>query len=318
MNTKNIARALRAKIDDWCASIDDEKIVSIIKENAIITGGALVSLVNSEQPNDYDVYFRNYESCLAVAKFYAGKWSEKNSYVKIIDDTEASDHDSVQARLKEHNEFHIYVDFDESQRRLKNKRISCFIKSEGVTGVQDKSLADETEPCTPDPKCVKKADAPKYRPIFFTTNAISLSDKIQLVIRFYGSVETIHENYDFVHCCGSYDYKSHAVNFSSETLVAIINKELRYKGSLYPLCSIMRIRKFINRGWSINAGQILKACLQLQKYDLYDPFVLKDQLCGVDSLHFSNAIGRIDENMALNKDFKIDETYLFEIINEIF
>src|SRR3546814_1364029 len=41
---------------------------------------------------------------------------------------------------------------------------------------------------------------PTYRPVFMSTNAITLSDKIQIVLRFYGEADAIHENYDFVHC----------------------------------------------------------------------------------------------------------------------
>src|SRR3546814_2013322 len=41
---------------------------------------------------------------------------------------------------------------------------------------------------------------PTYRPVFVSTNAITLSDKIQIVLRFYGEADAIHENYDFVHC----------------------------------------------------------------------------------------------------------------------
>src|SRR3546814_8968134 len=39
---------------------------------------------------------------------------------------------------------------------------------------------------------------PTYRPVFMLTNAITLSDKIQIVLRFYGEADAIHENYDFV------------------------------------------------------------------------------------------------------------------------
>jgi hypothetical protein len=39
-----------------------------------------------------------------------------------------------------------------------------------------------------------------YRPVFLTTNAITLSDDVQLVIRFYGTPGEIHDVYDFEHC----------------------------------------------------------------------------------------------------------------------
>lgn len=161
-------------------------------------------------------------------------------------------------------------------------------------------------------------EKPKYRPRYFSTNAISLSNDIQIVIRFYGSVEEIHKNYDFIHCTCSYDYKENKVNLPTKALEAIINKELYYCGSKYPLCSIIRTRKFLKRGWTINAGQYLKMALQLNELDLKDLKVFKDQLTGVDSAYFNQAIEMIIKRQEEDESFQIDNTYLFEIINRIF
>ncbi len=291
MNSKNIAKALKAKLDDWCKNIDNAEVVKIIKENAIITGGALVSLLNGEKPNDYDIYFKDKESALKIAQYYAEKWNEAHQDRSLVE-------------IKEESE-----------------RIQCFIQSEGAV-IEDDEIEDssnlETEPFTEETEEEQKQEKPKYRPRYFSTNAISLSDSIQIVIRFYGDVNEIHENYDFVHCTCSYDYKNNKVNLPSKALEAIINKELIYVGSKYPLCSIIRTRKFLSRGYTINAGQYLKMALQLNELDLKDLNVFKDQLTGVDSLYFSQAINAIAKKQEEDNNFKIDNTYLFEIINKIF
>ncbi|MEG0396765.1 MAG: hypothetical protein RR612_08565, partial [Oscillospiraceae bacterium] len=248
MNNKNIARHLRNKIDDWLKTIKDDDIKSIISKNVIITGGAIVSLLNGEQPKDYDCYFKTEESCMAIAKYYATLWNKSNeTTVDIRDDC---------------------------------GRITCFIQSSGIAENSDMPYDNEDmrEPYIEDLSDKKQ---PKYRPKFFSTNAISLSDKIQIVIRFYGSVDDIHTNYDFVHCTCSYDYYGNKVSLPSKALESILNKELHYMGSKYPLCSIIRTRKFIARGYHINAGQYLKMAWQLNQLDLSDTEVLKDQLAGV-------------------------------------
>lgn len=158
----------------------------------------------------------------------------------------------------------------------------------------------------------------KYRTRYISSNAISLSDKIQIVIRFVGTIEDIHKNYDFVHCTCSYDYATNKVHLPAEALECIINKELIYIGSKYPLCSIIRTRKFIKRGWTINAGQYLKMALQLNKLNLLDLNVFKEQLTGVDSYYFEKAINQIMKKKEDNPDFNIDNEYLFTIINRIF
>lgn len=38
MNSKNIGKSLNAKLNDWLKNIDDEEIVKVIKNNAIVTG----------------------------------------------------------------------------------------------------------------------------------------------------------------------------------------------------------------------------------------------------------------------------------------
>lgn len=325
MNSKNIGKALNAKLNDWLKNIDDEEIKKVIKENAIITGGALVSLLQGEQPNDYDVYFKNYDACLKVAQYYAKKWNEaKDTKVDIIDDTELFDlaHTHVLGSTE-------YMQSEIDRLKIdttRAKRIMCFIRSKGIAaedgenGIDDDTEPQEveTEPDTSETEQEQAEEKPKYRPRYFSSNAISLSDSIQLVIRFYGEVEEIHTNYDFVHCTCSYDFKENKVNLPARALEAIINKELYYTGSKYPLCSIIRSRKFIQRGWHINAGQYLKMCLQLNELNLKDFKVFKDQLAGVDSAYFEQAINLIIKRQAEEPDFKVDNTYLFEVINRIF
>ena len=79
MNSKNIKRHLGNKLRDWIDSIEDESVKAIVKENTIITGGALVSLLTGEPVHDYDVYFRTKEACISVAKYYVDKWNATHS-----------------------------------------------------------------------------------------------------------------------------------------------------------------------------------------------------------------------------------------------
>lgn len=97
-----------------------------------------------------------------------------------------------------------------------------------------------------------------------------------------------------------------------------MNKELRYVGSKYPLCSIIRTRKFINRGWKINAGQYLKMCMQLNEFNLKDIKVLEDQLVGVDSGYFAMLIDTLQRKKENDPNFTIENDYVVSIINKIF
>jgi hypothetical protein len=146
-----------------------------------------------------------------------------------------------------------------------------------------------------------------------STNAITLSHRVQIVLRFYGDPDAIHENYDFSHCT-NYWTTWGGLTLRQDALEALLARELRYVGSKYPVCSVMRLRKFIKRGWSVNAGQILKMMLQVSALDLTNPEVLEDQLTGVDSAYFLEVMTKLKE-----KDpTRVNAAYLVEILDRMF
>lgn len=155
-----------------------------------------------------------------------------------------------------------------------------------------------------------------YRVLFVTSNAITLSDQIQIVLRFQGEPEEIHRNYDFVHCTSYFTSWDKKLTLRPEALEAILTKELKYIGSRYPVCSMIRLRKFITRGWTVNAGQMVKIAYQISKLDLDDPVVLEDQLVGVDSAYFAQVIQELRTKEGPNG--RIDGTYLMTLIDKIF
>ena len=97
-----------------------------------------------------------------------------------------------------------------------------------------------------------------------------------------------------------------------------MNKELFYIGSKYPICSLVRTRKFIKRGWQINAGQYVKISFQISKLDLENIYVLEDQLVGVDSIYFLNFINALKTKHIKNNDFVLTQDYLTTVIDKIF
>lgn len=291
MNSKNIKKSLNAMLNNWLESVEDKAVKKVIRENTIISGGALVSLLTGAEVHDYDVYFKTNEAVLTVAKYYVEKFNSVHS---------------VSASIKE----------------TPDGRIVVFIQSQGVAGEEEENDLPFPEEAViteeADQREVENVVKPKYRPVYLTSNAITLSDKIQIVIRFWGDVDEIHKNYDFAHCTCSWSSWDNNLLLPQKALECIINKELYYIGSKYPLCSIIRTRKFINRGYTINAGQYLKMCLQLNDLDLHNIETLKDQLVGVDSTYFDMAIKAMEQKQQDSPEWKVDNSYLFEVINKIF
>lgn len=303
MNSKNIKKHLRAKLKDWMKSVDDENVRKTIAENTIVTGGALVSLLTGDTVHDYDVYFRTKEACIAVADYYVEKWN------------------------KDHPDKPVLLSVEEDTGKVK-----CFIRSKGIADEDEQggnqaaynfeATADEDDAVglehDAEPEDAGSDSKEKYRPRFITSNAITLSDKIQIVTRFYGEVQDIHKNYDFAHCTCAWSSWNNEVFLPQKALECIINKELYYIGSLYPLCSIIRTRKYIERGYHINAGQYVKMCMQLNALDLTDVKVLEDQLTGVDTTYFKVMIDALQKHQEETGNEKVDSGYAMQLINKLF
>lgn len=320
MKAKTANLIICRKFDLWVASIEDEALRERVKGNTILTGGAIVTLLTENKVNDFDFYFRDLETTERVAKYYVEKF-------KV----------NPPARFKGGEAVKIWVETNEG-------RVKIVVKSAGVAGEPKEGkpyeyfeqstdtsaqaqFLDDIDPANSaamldaaetvaemeKPEVGDEKPKPKYRPIYLTSNAISLSDKVQIIIRFYGEPSEIHENYDFVHCTNYWTSWERRVTTNKEALECILAKELRYIGSKYPVASLFRVRKFIQRGWTITAGQLLKPILQCAKLNFEDFEVLEEQLTGVDVAYFHQLIDAMRER----DPNKVDSTYIVELIDRL-
>lgn len=315
MKKKTISSVLNKKFTEWANSITDEAVKKLVMNNTIITGGSIASMLLKEDVNDFDVYFKNKETVLAVANYYVANFKAMSVH-----------------KHEDGKEIDIYVKEEED-------RVKIYIKSAGIAGEQgesdyqyfenrpDQEAEDYVDTVTKqmessDEVTIAEINDKKYRPLFLSANAITLSDKIQIVIRFYGDPDTIHQHYDYIHCTNYWTSNDGKLTLKQEALEALLSRELIYVGSKYPLCSVIRTRKFIKRGWSINAGQYLKMCFQISKLDLTDINVLEDQLTGVDAAYFAQLIESLkshtEKEKSEGRDFVIEYGYLAAIIDKIF
>jgi len=320
MNRKHMNAQICRVFDEFINSIEDESVKDLVSKGVVITGGSLVSLLQNERPHDYDLYFKDFNTCYKVASYFVNKFNEAHPNTKIAEIKIQTGEDGFTPDKK-------WINFDTALKQIadnKEPRIKVFISSSGVAGEyetdNDEELEDAMETNIEPNTDVEKEleEKPKYQPKFLTSNAISLSGKIQLIIRFYGEPDKLHENYDFIHCTNYWTSWDRKVILKQEALEAIMNKELLYVGSKYPLCSVIRTRKFIKRGWTINAGQYLKMAMQLNDLNLKDVNVLEDQLVGVDSGYFSMLINALQKKKEEDPGFEINNSYVASIVDKIF
>ena len=309
MKAKTIKQVLVKKHEDWVKSIESKELRAMVRKNSIITGGCIASMLLGEKVNDYDIYFTDKETVVAVAQYYIDQFVKLNKNKSTTLGHETSAEIGV-------DKIYLRLQVEEDRVKIKlNSRDLRPAAEEGFQFTDDPEVDAETaETHAEDPN--PEDPLPRYRPVYLSANAITLSDKVQIVIRFYGKAETIHENYDFDHCKCYWESATKNLTLPAVALEALLTKELKYSGSKYPLASIIRTRKFINRGFTINAGQYLKMALQLNKIDLFDRETLEDQLIGMDAVYFAKLLAAIPPDRVING--KVDEHYVMTLIDRFF
>lgn len=301
-----IKRQLNKKLEDWLDSIEDEATREAAKKDVIVTGGSIASMLLGEKINDYDLYFRTYDTTLKIALYYVKKFNERPHKTSF-----GYDHTPKVKLQKRQNIKGEYED-----------RIVVWMPSAGVASEEESEyryfetlgedeVAEFTESLITEDISQEK---PKYRPVFMSENAITLSDSVQLIIRFYGPPKQIHRNYDFVHATCYYDYANGELVFPPDAMESLLSRTLIYRGSLYPVASIFRMKKFVERGWRITAGQQLKIMWQISEIDMSDYDILRDQLTGVDMAYMFQIVEALKD---VERD-KITSSYVAEIIDRIF
>jgi hypothetical protein len=306
MLIKTMNKVLGKKVADWLKSVTCEKTRKIIDENLVITGGCFPSMIDNQSPKDFDCYFKTKEAAKAVAQYYVDLWNEAHKElkpVKVVDGGACSED-------------------DRKAYRVTPERIKLIFQSGGIVGDtntinRDEELGAVTELDEAAADEIVEKEKKQYFPVFISSNAITLSSGVQIVVRFYGEPEKIHETYDFQHT-KAYWTKSTGTVIPNDVYDAVINKTLIYTGSKYPVCSVFRLRKFIARGWTINAGQLLKICMQVSQLDLLDVDTLEDQLIGVDSLYFMHLIEQFRKMQEKDSNFKLTSNYIMSIVDKIF
>lgn len=288
MKAKTIKAVISKKMNAWWDSIEDASAREIARKNTMVTGGCIASMLLKEPVNDFDIYFRTKEAAKTIAAYYVEKFNQTHGHQVVLDE----DIDTGRLKIAKHKGGR-----GDTAGELSNPaEIEDTYEEQQEAALQ---INDEKE---------------AFRPVFLSTNAITLSNKVQLILRFFGEPDVIHKYYDFIHCTNYWTSWDGNLILSQGALESLLARELRYVGSEYPICSVFRLRKFIKRGWTINAGQVLKMCWQISELDLSDPKVLEDQLTGVDVAFFGELVSKLK-----NKDpEKVNAGYLVEIIDRMF
>ncbi|MCP1996622.1 hypothetical protein [Flavobacterium sp. HSC-61S13] len=295
MQKKTISKVITKKLNEWLETITDESLRKKVKENLLVSGGSITSMFLNEPVNDFDIYIQDMDVLIELAMYYMpNDVLDGRKKDELILDHYIKKYGNLNCAKKELES--LNEDLSEQTVRLKNlkpNQVKLNVESSG-----QRMQIDENK---------------KYQIAFLSQNAISLTDDIQIVLRFSGAPEEIHSTFDFIHATNYFTFEDGVVT-NLQALESLISKDLKYQGSQYPLTSIIRIKKFLKRGWTINAGEMLKMMFQISELNLKDPVVLEEQLIGVDIAYFDKLIDVIRD---VPRD-KINSNYINTIIDKVF
>lgn len=293
---------MRLKMESWLESIKNETLRKDVRDNLLVSGGSITSLLLGEDVNDYDIYIQDRGVLLRLAKYYV----DDVSGAEVWDGMNKKE---IEERYRTNEVEGWESKFASAYRNLKEDQIKIYIGQDGnVLKVSNGTvLANAAE----------GIEVPKYRLAFLSPNAISLTDDIQIVVRFWGDPAQIHSTFDFVHATNYFTFKDGVVT-NIKALESILTKQLTYQGSQYPLTSVIRAKKFIKRNWNIHAGEYLKMMFQISLLDLTDMDVLQEQLAGIDVAYFSTLIDAIRKHKEAHKDFVLTPEYMNALIDKVF
>lgn len=293
MKTKTIKIILAIKMNEWLDTINDDRLRKKVKDNLLVSGGSITSMLLNEPVNDYDVYIQDMDVLKELANYYCKG--------RVLDGRKRDSY--IKDRFPEYDELEDRQQFEKYQAehfiRIKNLKPDQIKLDVPSVGIRTENLPKEPQK--------------DYTVAFLSQNAISLTDDIQIVVRFNGSPKEIHKTFDFIHATNYFTFKDGLV-LNQRALESILTKNLQYQGSLYPLTSIIRMKKFIHRGWTMNAGEVLKIMFQISELNLRDLEVLEEQLIGVDVAYFAILI----EALRAVPTKKITSNFINTMIDKIF
>lgn len=190
MKAKTIKLVLRKVIKKVAKSITNDAVRTLFTQNAIVTGGSIASMLLGEPVNDFDIYFRTREATVAIAEYYVSQFekSGKCKYTMVVED-----HLDDRVRIKIAS-VGVVSETDDAENEY--QYFEAVDPESGAAAEFVEKVAEAVQDADAKPTKEK----PKYRPVFFTANAITLSGNVQLITRFYGEPDDIHANYDFEHC----------------------------------------------------------------------------------------------------------------------
>lgn len=107
----------------------------------------------------------------------------------------------------------------------------------------------------------------------------------QLICCLFGKPEQVIQAFDFTCCMGAWIPRTNEFELDPLFLKHCSQRRLVFNpNAKFPICSLWRAFKFIQRGWKMPAVESIKLALSIHHLNIADRKELKRQLLGIDTL----------------------------------
>lgn len=156
--------------------------------------------------------------------------------------------------------------------------------------------------------CVALLAESEDSPTFTTTDTAWThidqdKDQYQLICAAYAEPEEMVRNFDFSCCMGAWTLETDFV-LDDNFLKHCSQRRLVFNTNAgFPICSLWRAQKFIQRGWKLPGIEAIKLGLAIHHLHLNDRRELKRQLMGIDTLFLKDLTDALDKSKEVAYDF---------------
>lgn len=119
---------------------------------------------------------------------------------------------------------------------------------------------------------------------------------IQIIKKEVGEPEDMVDRFDFTVCQAIYDFKENKMIMVNRFLRDLAKKELIFTGSKYPLASLYRVKKYMEKGFHISGIELIKLALTVQNIDIDNEAELGEHIAGFDIMILRDLLNELEED----------------------
>lgn len=123
----------------------------------------------------------------------------------------------------------------------------------------------------------------------------------QLITKFTGDPDKIHDFFDFTVTQASYDFELAEFVFGSRFFADLAKRRLVFLGkSHYPICALYRTKKYQERGFYLPGVTLMHIGLSITRLKISNYGQLKEQLMGIDTAYLQGFLEKYEDSIPLD------------------